>query len=110
MRVPLPPGHQRHGDGALVTSMHTNVRQERKEWRLKMRNNTEAAALQFMMTDKRARKLVKSVARRMKTVVRDADGTVNEMRSRALAIHTTEELFVENRIEQVPSACLEMLL
>ena len=46
-------------------------------------------------------KLVKSVARRMKTVVLDADGTVNEMRSRALAIHTTEELFVENRIEQV---------
>ena len=43
--------------------------EEKKSFRLKLRHNNEAAARHFMNTNKRAQKLVKSLAKRMKTEV-----------------------------------------
>ena len=77
------------------------LEEERKVYRNNLRANNEFSARHFMMTDKRAKRLVNSLARKMKAVVRDADGEINELRSYALAIATVEELFIENRIEQV---------
>ena len=79
------------------------LEEERKKYRQKLRDNSEASARQFMMTDKRSKRLVKSLALKMDVVVKDADGEVNEARSYALALATVEELFIENRIEQLRS-------
>ena len=56
-----------------------------------------------METDPHARRLVLQLAKKlnMKVKVKDEKGAVNAIRSEALARATTEELFIENRIEIV---------
>lgn len=54
-----------------------------------------------MTADKQAMKLVLKLAASMRVKVRGDDGFVNNLKSEALALATTQEMFIENRIEQV---------
>jgi hypothetical protein len=72
----------------------------RKQFRQKLRENNEMVARKFMSTDRHAKKLVLKLAGNMKVKVLNADGSPNFIRSQALALATTQELFVENRIAQ----------
>jgi hypothetical protein len=74
---------------------------ERKKFRKKLRENTEISARKFMTADKQAMKLVLKLAASMRVKVRGDDGFVNNLKSEALALATTQEMFIENRIEQV---------
>ena len=54
---------------AFKEAEEATLAEEKKSFRLKLRNNNEATARLFMNTDKRAQRLVKSLAKRMKTEV-----------------------------------------
>ena len=79
------------------------LEETRALFRKSLRENNDVTARKFMETDPHARRLVLQLAKKlnMKVKVKDEKGAVNAIRSEALARATTEELFIENRIEIV---------
>lgn len=70
-------------------------------FRKELRDNNEINARHYMTTNKFAIKLVQKLSKSMKVRVNNDDGSINENRSLALSLAMTQELFVENRMEQI---------
>lgn len=65
-----------------------------------LRANTEKSARLFMETDERAKIMVAKLSRSMRVKVKDKRGAVDTIQSKALALSTTQTIFIENRVEQ----------
>ena len=73
---------------------------QRKILKMSLRANTESSARLFMETDEQAKVMVAKLCRSMRLKLKDKRGAVNDIQTKALALSTTQTLFIENRVEQ----------